>query len=115
MIPHMSTTMEEGIAIALLLVVSHQGQGGGQEGATHVVSHPSPGGVQGVATLLVFLLDRGVQEGATLLVFLLHEGAQKGATLQASHRVRGCQSLTGFHLDVTFLRIATPGVAGAGA
>lgn len=90
-IPQMTVTMKGSIATVQCPVVSRQGQGGAQEGATRVVPHP----------------DLEVPGGVILGVFLLNGGAQ-GVALQVFPLVIGAQGLTKFHLGTT-LDTATPG------
>lgn len=90
-IPQTIVTMKGSIATVQCPAVSHQGQGGAQEGATHVVPHP----------------DLEVTGGVILGVFLLNGGAQ-GVALQVYPLVVGAQCLTKFHLGTT-LDTATPG------
>lgn len=90
-IPQTTVTMKGSIATVQCPAVSHQGQGGAQEGATRVVPHP----------------DLEVPGGVILGVFLLNGGAQ-GVALQVYPLVVGAQCLTKFPLGTT-LDMATPG------
>ena len=76
--------MIQGTATVLSLEACRLGQGGGQGGATHAVSHPGLGGALGGATHAVFPLDKGAP-GVILEAFLLNQGAQRGVVRMVVH------------------------------